>query len=127
VKRQTGIVYKLTTPNMRSIIAGGHADVKYSTEAAVSAPDSLARRGYLLTAFKNKEVALAWAPTSYRVWEAEATGVTEVLPPCCSILRIGTGQLMPIEGKAWPAGTVMCKTIKLLREITDGKAIERVR
>ena len=121
VRRRFGI-----SSGLYSVIMFNHACVKYEPNKWVEAPEWLQERGYHLTAFEDLKVAEKWTneilrlnadlPLFLEIWEAEADGVVEDLPPKCNEFAVDYEKLLPRLG-VWPEGTVMCRRLKLVKKV----------
>ena len=107
--------------NLSSLIVFGKARKTYEPGIAHRAPKWLAGMGYHLIAFDRLENALhftrKWRNASFRIWECEATGVFGDLPKPLSQFDLCEGKIILPATGLWPRGTVMCKTLKLVREV----------
>lgn len=119
------IVYKAIKRDhegkLSSTFAFGKAEKYYRQGVNHHAPYWLADKGYHLIAFKSLKRAMAWGkPRGTEVWECEATGIIPYtdLPQRLYIYSLSSGDMNPSEDGAWPKDTIMCKTIKLLKEVT---------
>ena len=123
-------VYKFVLPSHNyyvSAVVDGKAEVKYFPGRWAKAPFWLRRRGYHLTAFKDLKSAREWAVTECgapvlnlhaELWEAEAKGVIDKLPPVCLLWKLSQG-IIKQGGNfgCWPKGTIMVKRLRLIKPI----------
>ncbi|HID71578.1 MAG TPA: hypothetical protein EYP29_02390 [Thermoplasmata archaeon] len=106
-----------------SAIAVGSAQVSYRKDRFAQAPAFLRKEGYHLFAFRRLKDAKNFVVgyKEYKIFRAEAKGVTKRLPQPLCISYLGTGQCIP-SFISYPEGTIMCQKIKLLEEvIQNGK------
>ena len=107
--------------NLCSLIVFGKARKTYRLGVANRAPRWLAEKGYHITAFnslKNAEhFLLCWRANSRQIWECEATGVFSDMRGRCEQESLSDGKLTRLTYVGWPNGTVMCKTLKLVKEV----------
>ena len=119
------IVYKVvqrTYPDkLISVIMTGKASIQYYPNIVCTAPKWLADKGYHLMAFKRFKDARYFAVGNQQIWRAEVTETTSNLPERLFISVLHKGKVIPsggkTDGKTWPRGTVMCKTIKLIKKV----------
>ena len=117
------IVYKVvqrTYPDkLISVIVSGKASIQYYPNVTCTAPKWLANKGYHLMAFKRFKDARLFAisGSNQEIWRAEATETTSKLLEHCFLTCLHDGKARLSGGKTWPDGTIMCKTIQLLRRV----------
>lgn len=124
------MLYKITSPDLKSLSASGLSQVQYSTEEFVSAPNWLAKKGYHLAVF-DAVVHMQWHLTpysifDYKIWEAEARGPVRKIPRFCDLNNLAEGifeeQVKQLYGTTYfpvqfPIGTVFFKEVKLIKEV----------
>lgn len=116
------IVYKAVSRGygggLSSAVVSGKANTRYRLGVNHHAPRWLADEGYHLTAFKTLRQARNWARDPETIWRCEATDIIrhEALPPRCYGYHLVDGDIV-VASLPWPEGTIMCKTIKLLKEL----------
>lgn len=115
-------VYKVTSPDQTSVYAKGPALVYYSIETKTKSSRWLADRGYHLTAFKELQHARDFVKrisnVGFLLWEAEGWGEV-MLSFCCSLESLSQGVLSLYESPRWPEGTVMFRSMRLIRVIEE--------
>ena len=117
-------VYKLihldAASKRTSWLVLGKASKFYEPGVTHRAPKWLAVESYHLTAFDSlanlKYFTDGFYSYCYEIWECEATGVFDDLPKLCEPLFLQDGKLIK-KSSLWPKGTVMCKTLKLIRKV----------
>lgn len=110
--------------NLYSYAARNKALVQYKIGKWVQAPKWLKEKGYYLTAFITYEQAFNFIPsraTRLAIYRAKAKGIIKELPHIYSVNYLssmgGFGEFVHPEDRVWPLGTIMCKKIKLIKEI----------
>lgn len=120
------IVYKVMHRSSRkskaltSAITFGKAEKHYRPGVNHHAPHWLTEQGYHMTAFRTLMHARSWRKSNTtEVWRCEATDIIryKALPQRCLLYALSNGDIVA-AGNLWPEGTIMCKTIKLLEEVT---------
>ena len=103
-------------------------EVVYSTEEYAEAPDFAAKYGHHLTFFDTEKNAREFLEKPYpndELWEIEAEGIIDKLPPRFCVALFNTVSELekymrkkrPADWANWPPGTLMAKRIKLVRRI----------
>jgi hypothetical protein len=108
-----------------SALASGQARMAYQINDPAVVPEWLASKGYYATAFDDQRAAQDFAdvvhvPTNAPrplIFEAEGELLGTMLPPRAPIFHVVQGLLDPQPGLEWPAGTVMVKSLRLIRPI----------
>jgi hypothetical protein len=114
------IYYKITNYELGSWITENKAYVQYKVWEFVTAPDWLASQGYHLLVFDNiKDAKHNFCHLNDILWKCEVKDIQEGLPACHYVHEINNGFLSKSNTKTimWPAGTIMVKAVKLIKEI----------
>lgn len=116
------IAYKALSSDLKSYQALGHAEVTYSTEEYVSAPQWLGEKGYDLLIFdtlKNLNNFWVTTPSFNQVWEVSCRGnVREPDRVRLNIAPLALDKRFVEAIFGWPAGSLMAEEVKLLRRIS---------
>jgi hypothetical protein len=107
-----------------SALVNGRARMTYQIDKPAEVPPWLYNEVYYATAFNNLQAAQDFAaavnvPTgesSPRIFEVEGEVIAK-LPPRARIFDIAQGGIVPQPVLDWPAGTVMVKSLRLIRPI----------
>lgn len=115
--------YKVVRDKLQSAFIDGKWQVRYKLNEWVSAPLLLADRGYGLTVFKSQADARYFIHLERGEKRLFACRIqTPMELSSFHIVLIVNGDLPPYSDppyrKSWPPGTVMCKKVKLVKEIT---------
>ncbi len=118
--------YKVVNWERMSAIVSGKARVLYRAGEFVTAPPSLAEKGYHLSVFSDLQAATRFAEEmetpSNSIWSCECEEEVP-LPQICNTYDLYNGRLYPRpEGIRWPVGTKMFKRVMLLEETVLGRA-----
>jgi hypothetical protein len=108
-----------------SALVSGKARMTYQIDEPAVVPEWLASKEYYATAFDDLQAAQHFAdvvhvPTDVlkpRIFEAEGEDLGTMLPPRAPIFHVVQGSLDPQPVLDWPAGTVMVKSLRLIRPI----------
>ena len=118
------LVYKVMHKHMHSISL---RQIEYEVGKWRHTPKHMAKKGYYLTCFKSLDEARSFTchklacGNNYRIWECEARKI--FLP---RVSRLSYGSLDRLYDHLqfytdplwnWPKGTMMCKAIKLRKQI----------
>lgn len=114
-------------------------EVTYTPGVAANAAPLMAKQGYHLLAFDNFADAALFCSTiscPWEIWEAKGEDVQVPLPPLLfknEINRIlrehrveldNAARLVWPQGPSWPKGTVMYRSITLIRRVDTGRVPE---
>lgn len=99
------------------IVIGKNAAVTYIPKKAVYAPEWLAKKGYHLCVFRKLDNAKRFAGRrSHKIWLANIRGIILHLPRPLDTSFLTTKNIVGAGG-SWPVGTIMAKSVTLIKEV----------
>lgn len=101
------------------IVKGNYVAVTYVQGKPVYAPKWLAKKGYHLCIFRRVKEARNFAinhDMEDRIWLVNARGIILDLPPILNLDVLSQRRIEAVGG-GWPFGTIMGKSLTLVRKI----------
>jgi len=117
------VVKRIALDNLVSAFAEGKAMVEYVPNKVTVAPKKFAIRGYHLLAFNNFGNAKEYTENNFglfEIWEAyvEENKILSKLPISFIATAVDDGSLDGDSRNYWIKGTMMCKSLTLIKDVT---------